>query len=62
MTPPRAGRSDRITVYAHHQSDGGNRRIGVVKEQLGRRVGIATPNIDLLYAMTRLMAESRGLL
>ena len=35
--------------------------VGAPRE-IGRRVGIATPNIDLLYAMTRLMAESRGLL
>jgi 2-dehydropantoate 2-reductase len=34
--------------------------VGAPRE-IGRRVGIATPNIDLLYAMTRLMAESRGL-
>ncbi len=30
--------------------------------EIGRRVGIATPNIDALYALTRLMAENRGLL
>ena len=35
--------------------------VGAPRE-IGRRVGIATPNIDLLYAMTRLMAESRGLI
>ncbi|MDP9422181.1 MAG: 2-dehydropantoate 2-reductase [Pseudomonadota bacterium] len=35
--------------------------VGAPRE-IGRRVGIATPNIDLLYALTRLMAESRGLL
>jgi 2-dehydropantoate 2-reductase len=35
--------------------------VGAPRE-IARRVGIATPNIDLLYAMTRLMAESRGLL
>jgi 2-dehydropantoate 2-reductase len=29
---------------------------------IGRRIGIATPNIDLLYGMTRLMAESRRLI
>ena len=34
--------------------------IGAPRE-IGRRLGIATPNIDLLYSMTRLMAESRGL-
>ena len=35
--------------------------VGAPRE-IGRRVGVATPNIDTLYAMTRLMAESRGLL
>jgi len=35
--------------------------VGAPRE-IGRRVGIATPNIDLLYGMTRLMAESRGLI
>ena len=30
--------------------------------EIGRRVGVPIPNIDALYAMTRLMAESRGLL
>jgi 2-dehydropantoate 2-reductase len=35
--------------------------VGAPRE-IGRRVGIPTPNIDTLYAMTRLMAESRGLL
>lgn len=35
--------------------------VGAPRE-IARRVGIATPNIDLLYAMTSLMAESRGLL
>ncbi len=35
--------------------------VGAPRE-IGRRVGMATPNIDLLYSMTRLMAESRGLL
>lgn len=35
--------------------------VGAPRE-IGRRVGIATPNIDLLYAMTRMMAESRGLI
>jgi 2-dehydropantoate 2-reductase len=35
--------------------------VGAPRE-IGRRVGIATPNIDTLYALTRLMAESRGLL
>lgn len=34
--------------------------VGAPRE-IGRRAGIATPNIDLLYAMTRQMAESRGL-
>ena len=34
--------------------------VGAPRE-IGRRVGIATPNIDLLYAMTRMMAESRRL-
>jgi len=35
--------------------------VGAPRE-IGRRVGIATPNIDTLFAMTRLMAESRNLL
>jgi 2-dehydropantoate 2-reductase len=35
--------------------------VGAPRE-IGRRVGVATPNIDTLYAVTRLMAESRGLL
>ena len=35
--------------------------VGAPRE-IGRRVGIATPNIDTLYALTRTMAESRGLL
>ncbi len=35
--------------------------VGAPRE-IARRVGIATPNIDLLYGMTRLMAESRGLI
>ena len=35
--------------------------VGAPRE-IGRRLGIATPNIDLLYGMTRLMAESRGLI
>ena len=35
--------------------------VGAPRE-IGRRVGIATPNIDLLYSMTRLMAEGRGLI
>ena len=35
--------------------------VGAPRE-IGRRVGVATPNIDALYAITRLMAESRGLL
>lgn len=35
--------------------------VGAPRE-IARRVGIPTPNIDTLYAMTRLMAESRGLL
>jgi 2-dehydropantoate 2-reductase len=30
--------------------------------EIGRRVGVPTPNIDTLYAITQLMAESRGLL
>ena len=33
--------------------------VGAPRE-IGRRVGVPTPNIDTLYAMTRLMAESRG--
>jgi 2-dehydropantoate 2-reductase len=35
--------------------------VGAPRE-IGRRVGLPTPNIDTLYAITRLMAESRGLL
>ena len=35
--------------------------VGAPRE-LARRHGIATPNIDALYAITRLMAETRGLL
>lgn len=35
--------------------------VGAPRE-IGRRVGIATPSIDTLYALTKLMAESRGLL
>ena len=35
--------------------------VGAPRE-IGRRVGVATPNIDTLYAITRLLAESRGLL
>ena len=35
--------------------------VGAPRE-IARRVGLPTPNIDTLYAMTRLMAESRGLL
>ena len=35
--------------------------VGAPRE-IGRRVGIATPNIDLLYALTRQMAENRGLI
>ena len=35
--------------------------VGAPRE-IGRRVGVATPYIDALYAITRLMAESRGLL
>lgn len=35
--------------------------VGAPRE-IGRRAGVATPNIDALYALTRLMAESRGLL
>jgi 2-dehydropantoate 2-reductase len=35
--------------------------VGAPRE-IGRRVGVATANIDTLYALTRLMAESRGLL
>jgi 2-dehydropantoate 2-reductase len=34
--------------------------VGAPRE-IGRRVGVATPHIDTLYALTRLMAESRGL-
>lgn len=34
--------------------------VGAPRE-IGRRVGVATPNIDVLYSITRLMAESRGL-
>ena len=34
--------------------------VGAPRE-IARRVGIATPNIDTLYSITRLMAESRGL-
>jgi len=35
--------------------------VGAPRE-IGRRVRVATPSIDALYAITRLMAESRGLL
>lgn len=35
--------------------------VGAPRE-IARHHGIATPNIDALYAMTRLMAENRGLL
>ena len=35
--------------------------VGAPRE-IGRRVGVSTPNIDTLYALTRMMAESRGLL
>jgi 2-dehydropantoate 2-reductase len=35
--------------------------VGAPRE-IGRRAGIATPNIDLLYALTRMMAESRRLI
>lgn len=35
--------------------------VGAPRE-IGRRVGVQTPNVDTLYAITRLMAESRGLL
>lgn len=35
--------------------------VGAPRE-IGRRVGVATPNIDTLYALTRQMAESRSLL
>jgi 2-dehydropantoate 2-reductase len=35
--------------------------VGAPRE-IGRRIGVPTPNIDALYAITRLMAESRGLL
>ncbi|HEY0630309.1 MAG TPA: 2-dehydropantoate 2-reductase [Sphingomicrobium sp.] len=35
--------------------------VGAPRE-IGRRVGVATPNIDTLYALTRMMAESRGLI
>ena len=34
--------------------------VGAPRE-LARRAGVACPNIDALYALTRLMAESRGL-
>lgn len=35
--------------------------VGASRE-IGRRVGVPTPNIDTLYGLTRLMAESRGLI
>ena len=35
--------------------------VGAPRE-IGGRLGIPTPNIDTLYALTRLMAESRGLI
>ncbi len=35
--------------------------VGAPRE-IGRLVGVATPNIDALYGLTRLLAESRGLL
>jgi 2-dehydropantoate 2-reductase len=35
--------------------------VGAPRE-IGRRTGVPTPNIDALYAITRQMAESRGLL
>jgi 2-dehydropantoate 2-reductase len=35
--------------------------VGAPRE-IGRRVGVPTPNIDTLYALTRLMAENRGLI
>ena len=35
--------------------------VGAPRE-IGRRIGVQTPNIDALYSITRLMAESRGLL
>lgn len=35
--------------------------VGAPRE-IARRMGIATPNIDLLYALTRQMAENRGLI
>ena len=35
--------------------------VGAPRE-IGRRVGVATPNIDVLYALTQVMAESRGLI
>ena len=35
--------------------------VGAPRE-IGRRIGVATPHIDALYALTGLMAESRGLL
>lgn len=35
--------------------------VGAPRE-IGRRVGVPTPSIDTLYAMTRMMAASRGLL
>ena len=35
--------------------------VGAVVE-IGRKVGVATPNIDALLGLTRLMAATRGLL
>jgi 2-dehydropantoate 2-reductase len=35
--------------------------VGAPRE-IGRRMNVPTPNIDTLYSITRLMAESRGLL
>ena len=35
--------------------------VGAPRE-IGRRVGVPTPNINTLYALTRLMADSRGLI
>jgi 2-dehydropantoate 2-reductase len=34
--------------------------VGAVRE-IGARVGVATPNIDALHGLTRLMATTRGL-
>ncbi len=35
--------------------------IVTVVQELGRRVGVATPNVDALLGLTRLMGQSRGL-